>query len=389
MTRRHLDIARQLLRLPTAPFCEQAVSAWVKKFIARRPALRWSEDRWGNLLIKHGRPGRGRSLVFAAHMDHPGFRALGMASTRRIRARWMGGVPERLFPGAKVRFFSGGGWVKGILSSVEPHAEGQGHRFVRIAVNSPVEPGAAGLWDFPDPKVAGARLYARGCDDVAGVASLMALLDEACRPFDVAHGPEPVEGHGRTGRRKASRPFSVFLTRAEEGGFLGAIGACRSRTLPSQSVSVAIETSKELPSARQGDGPIVRVGDRVGIFTPAVTAFLVQAAQRLAARRNGFRYQRKLMDGGTCESSVYVEYGYAAGGLCLALGNYHNVQPSGKSLGPEYIDLNDFEGLVALYLAAVDDFPRYGKAGSLFRNFCERRFRRYQGFFQSPPHSRR
>ena len=34
--------------------------------------------------------------------------------------------------------------------------------------------------------------------------------------------------------------------------------------------------------------------------------------------------QRCLMSGGTCEATAYQLYGYETGGLCIALGNYHN-----------------------------------------------------------------
>lgn len=361
MIERHLRVARALLSLPTAPFGEQAVIEWVKAFAARRPALSLRADRWGNLLIGYrGRKPR-RPLIFCAHLDHPGFMALEMTGPRSLEARWMGGVPEHLFPGAKVRFFSDGKWVKGVVRSTAPAHDAA--RVATITVSGAVAPGAAGMWDFPDPRVAGTRLHARGCDDVAGAASLICLLDDACR-------------------RKEKRAFHVFLTRAEEPGFLGAIGACRTRTLPKDAVIVAVETSKELPGARQGDGPIVRVGDRTAIFSPTVSDYLSAVARDLAKREPRFRAQRKLMDGGTCESAVYVAYGYEAGGLCLALGNYHNIAAGGRALKAEYIDTRDFDNLVRLYRATVEAFDRYGRTAAGFRQSIEKRFAQNRGLFE-------
>jgi endoglucanase len=69
-----------------------------------------------------------------------------------------------------------------------------------------------------------------------------------------------------------------------------------------------------------------------------------------------FRYQRKLMPGGTCEATAYACYGYASTCLCLPLGNYHNMQNidgvlAGKRparIGPEFVSCDDFHGLVLM-----------------------------------------
>jgi endoglucanase len=102
-----------------------------------------------------------------------------------------------------------------------------------------------------------------------------------------------------------------------------------------------------------GDGPILRVGDRSSVFTPAATACCRRVAVDLAQRDKSFVFQRKLMDGGTCESSAYAELGYAATGLCVALGNYHNMDVKRKRIAPEYISVSDFENLVKWFVALV------------------------------------
>jgi hypothetical protein len=58
------------------------------------------------------------------------------------------------------------------------------------------------------------------------------------------------------------------------------------------------------------------------------------------------------MDGGICEASVYLSFGYAAGGLCLPLRNYHNVDWERMQLRAECIDLGDYAALIRLLLAA-------------------------------------
>jgi endoglucanase len=73
------------------------------------------------------------------------------------------------------------------------------------------------------------------------------------------------------------------------------------------------------------------------------------------------------MAGGSCEATAFVAYGHIATGLCLPLGNYHNMNDidgvrSGTNtaprLAPEEISLSDFDGLVNVMLAAaggIDD----------------------------------
>jgi len=42
------------------------------------------------------------------------------------------------------------------------------------------------------------------------------------------------------------------------------------------------------------------------------------------------------MPGGTCEATVYDVYGFTAGSICVALGNYHNMDREKMKIGPEY-----------------------------------------------------
>ena len=83
------------------------------------------------------------------------------------------------------------------------------------------------------------------------------------------------------------------------------------------------------------------------------------------------------MDGGTCESSAYCTLGYEATGLCIALGNYHNVNAARGRLGPEYVDLGDFANVVKWFVElARSPFPYTGRdevlrkqIGDLERNY--------------------
>ncbi len=122
---------------------------------------------------------------------------------------------------------------------------------------------------------------------------------------------------------------------------------------------LAMDTSAQRPFAPQGEGVILRIGDKTSAFTPAVSAHCHQVAQEIAKQDKRFRFQRKLMDGGTCEASAYCALGYEATGVCLSLGNYHNVDTKRKRLAPEYIDLRDYDTAIKLFVGLARTALRY------------------------------
>jgi endoglucanase len=268
-----------------------------------------------------------------------------MIGKERVRAFWRGGVPKEYFVGSPVQFDVDGQWVKGTIKSMTTKdVDGVDRVQTVIAeVESDVPRRSIGMWDFPDPVIRGRQLHARACDDLAGASAMLCAIEELCR---------------------SKRPCDAYFlfTRAEEVGFIGAIAACRLKTIPKRCFVVAMETSSELPNAKMGDGPILRVGDRASAFTHAATAYCHRIARDLQRSDKRFTYQRKLMDGGTCESSAFCRLGYEATGLCVALGNYHNVNTKRKKLSPEYIDLGDFAGVVKWFVElARSPYPYDGR----------------------------
>jgi len=345
--------------LPTAPFCERAPLDFIRRFVAARPALSIRADRFGNLIVRYRRgPARARPVVFAGHLDHPGFIATGTDKTGRVAADFRGWVDRNYFLGQRVRFFTPAGEVVATIDSVdgstrpgrprnaEPRVQSLRNEKpperVTLRARRPIPPGSVGMWDFPGARIRGHTLYARACDDVAGVSAILAALDQLCRT-------------------RARGDCIAFFTRAEEVGFGGALAAVADKVLPRRAIVVAVECSRAIIGVAMGGGPVLRVGDKATIFTPAATAWCQVVAEKLAAADKHFRFQRKLMDGGTCESTVYCHYGYEATGLCLALGNYHNMDRDKKWIAPEFIDLRDFDNLVKWFVAlATTKLPYTG-----------------------------
>jgi endoglucanase len=212
------------------------------------------------------------------------------------------------------------------------------------------------MWDQGEGRVRGGRFYSRVCDDLAGAAGALTMLDELRR-------------------RPPRSPVAVLLTRAEEEGFIGAMAAAtKPRLLRRSDRIIAIECSSQQPFAPQGKGAIVRVGDKASIFHSGLTYYITRLAEDLARRDKGFKYQRALMPGGTCEATVYDVFGFTAASVCVALGNYHNMNREKKRIGPEYIDLSDWRNMVRLFVEIAKKGHEYDGG---HRQLRERLVKRY------------
>ena len=137
---------------------------------------------------------------------------------------------------------------------------------------------------------------------------------------------------------------------------------------------IAIECSAKQPYAKQGDGCIIRIGDRTSVFNSSISYFITQIADALKKRDKTFLYQRALMPGGTCEATVYDVYGFMAGSICVPLGNYHNMDTEKKKIAPEYIDVNDWKNMVKLFVAVARSGHEYQPSHATLLAKIEKRF---------------
>jgi len=325
------DLARRLreiLALPTAPFCEGRVHAAILGAVRASKRLRARSDAFGNLLVVFGR-GRPR-LLFACHTDHPALRAEGDGT-----AAIVGGIRAAALKGARLRGFD----ARGVRGEVVGAVGGKKAGVVRIATSVPCTRGEPLLLDLPRPSLGGRFLRARAIDDLCAVAACLALFD-------------------RLAATRFRGCVGALFTRAEEVGFAGALGWVRTTKTPRSTTIVNLEMSHARPHTPQGNGPILRVGDRITTFDPAVTTELEEAARSHQAKDGSFRWQRALMDGGACEATVYAHAGFRTGALCLPLLNYHNHAPEG-GVAREYVHRDDAAGLVRWMEAYARGFSRF------------------------------
>jgi endoglucanase len=324
-----LRLLREIGTPPTAPYHEDAARSAIERELARLD-IASRRDRWGNVITSHRGGDRHRPVVLVAHMDHPAFDVVEARGTAAI-ARVRGGLFRETFtPPVAIEIHRNGQTIRArgshLTYDIELVNYSIGH--LRLEAERPLEVGDWGILALPAFEHSGDDVRMRAADDLAGCALIVAVLD-ALRS-----------------ERRGHECVGVF-TRAEEPGLFGARLVADDRVLPDDAVVVSIETSRELPGAVHGRGPVIRVGDFHHTFDDVAESYLRVAAERIAPLPT----QRMLMYGGTCEASAFIDAGYATTAIAMPLRNYHNAGPHGPA--PEIISLADFQGAAALLHESV------------------------------------
>ncbi len=334
------EIAGRLLRCPVAPYFEAAARTEVEKICAEH-GLACRRDSFGNVLVHLQTAPKQRPFVLAAHMDHPGFEIVRPLPRGRWLARFQGGVSDNYFKtGIRLRLMPGATPAK-----LGKRAGGE-KEFEIHPLTAPKSAPEFAVWELEDYALQDGHIHARACDDLVGVASILATLIVLKQ-------------------RRARVNVIGVISRAEEIGFRGALAVAASRQLPKDSLVISLETSRELPPVKMGQGVIIRVGDRTSIFDSTATRFLQEVAADLNRRNKSFQFQRALMYGGTCEATAYQEFGFQTAAVCVALGNYHNCAPQNK-IAAEYVSLADACSMVDLLVAGAKQMPNFSHlTGSL------------------------
>ncbi len=358
MSAKHEKYLLDLTGLPTAAGREDHVIAYIEQWARRKRSVRLQRDRYGNLLLKRADARSRKPILITAHMDHPAFVVVQQLGPRRVLAEFRGGVHNEYFVNSRVRLHLGGlEPVRGrVVNLDQPEASVQFKQAtIELTKTVVAEAGDILTWDLPSPKITRGRLHAPACDDLAGAAAALAAFEVLLKKTS-----------GGASGGTSGGDVRVLLTRAEEVGFVGAIGACKSGLIPKGARLIALEASKSFAESPIGGGPIIRVGDRTSSFDPDLTYRVGRVAQAIEERDAKYNWQRKLMPGGTCEASAYQSYGLTATCVCLPLGNYHNMCPLAETpekqrgkrssatrtskarIGSEVISIADYHGLIRL-----------------------------------------
>ena len=336
---RLMDLLARLLTLPTAPFHERFVSMFICEEL-ERAGLDFHLDDYGNIIAVYGDGSDEAACV--AHMDHPGFEIV-EARERRAECDWFGGVDAKYFIGARVVIYdqsSGAMRARASVEKIVRSAQGRVERIVLKITQGEAMRGDFGSWDLVAFRPRGERVYTKAADDLVGCAVIIGALTELKK-------------------RGSARGLRGIFSRAEEQGFIGTLGMLQAGSLSPSARILSVETSKALPGVILGGGPVIRLGDRTSMFHHKMALFMDYVAREMLKKDRSFAYQRRVMDGGTCEATPYQLRGYVTGGIAVPLHNYHNQ--GRKRIGPEAVDLRDVEGAIKFLVemaARMDEFER-------------------------------
>ena len=354
-----LHLLERLLSLPTAPFHERFVSAFLRQEL-EKGGLDYHLDNCGNIIA--GRGGGENSLACVAHMDHPGFEIV-EGGERRAEAQWHGGVDAKYFIGARVVIYdrsSGALRARGAVEKVSKNPQGRVERMA-LRIQGGAARGDFGAWDLVPFRRRGEMIYTKGADDLVGCAIILAALKELKK-------------------RGIKGGIQGIFTRAEEQGFIGTLGMIQSQSLPAGTRIISIETSKALPGVKLGGGPVIRLGDRTSMFHHRMVIFMDYVAREMQKRERRFVYQRRVMDGGTCEATPYQLKGHITGGIAVPLHNYHN---QGKTrIAPEGVHLKDVAGAASLLVEMVERWEDFKAPTEEIRKRFDGLWQKYSGRLQ-------
>ncbi|HLD98763.1 MAG TPA: hypothetical protein VJB59_00805 [Bdellovibrionota bacterium] len=346
-----------ILSQPTAPFRERNVIRTITAEF-EKAGVPYFADPIGNIVVGVDSQKSYKKLlvtrspseplrVFIAHMDHPGFHGLEWKSESDLLIKWHGGSPVHSLENAGVFVADSTGYLaEGKIVSAELRPNGLAIDKALVHLESPESLKS----EYPDPEMLFGAFRFREPIWTEGDIYYTKAADDLVGSFTIASLALDLWSRGK----KPKIPFLGLLTRAEEVGFIGAIGHLELGWLQKAKrplLCVSLETSRTLPDAEIGKGPVVRLGDRFTVFdAKSLRVFLDVAEKALPGR-----FQRRVMDGGTCEGSAATVYGFPTVAISIPLGNYHNQSFEGgpDSLGPlgpapEFVHRADVAGMIEL-----------------------------------------
>ncbi len=357
--------------LPTCAGREGRLVRFIENWVSEREDLELERDASGNLTVGFKGERSGSPVYFTAHLDHPAFAVERVIAPNVLELAFRGGVMDDYFPGTRVEVVTEGDvrYAGVITEATEATSESPYKHFL-----CELDEEAEGIttrdiarWLLPEAEITDGILHTHACDDLAAAACAMVAMDR-------------IRDERARGEHQAD--VRLLFTRAEEVGFIGALAAVRHGTIPAEAKVIALENSRAFSESPIGGGPIVRVGDRLTIFSPRLTDDIARIAEDIAGGPASpkasqkesdmpkWKWQRKLMAGGACEATVFCHAGLDATCVCLPLGNYHNMANLDEAqagtlneyeIAREYVSMDDARGMIDLLAACgsrLADPPR-------------------------------
>jgi putative aminopeptidase FrvX len=362
---RHEAFLTSILSSPAAPFRERHVISTITAEMDRL-GVPFFQDPHGNLVVGVSSKAEYLKLVrekskepvrvFIAHLDHPGFHGTRWRSPTELEFKFHGGGPTQHLVGAPVWIADREGWfAEGHIREAQLTKTGRSIESGVVEVpledrpcrkRAPKPTDLYGGFRFRAPVwQEGSIVYTKAADDLVGsFATASVAIELFARDAKKTRAKRPSK----------RPPFIGLLTRAEEVGFIGALAHFELGWLKQAKrpvLCVSLETSRTLPGADIGKGPVVRLGDKFGVFDARALHVFTKLARKVLPDA----HQKRVMDGGTCEGTAAMCFGFPTVAISVPLGNYHNQSLEGgpDSAGPggpapEFVHRDDIAGLITL-----------------------------------------
>jgi putative aminopeptidase FrvX len=338
--RKHIELLKDLIFTPGVSGWEDAVRAKIKSAVSKHGTT--SVDALGNLTLTIGRGDR--HALFVAHMDEIGLVVRHIEDNGYLRVRTVGGLDERVLAGRTVDVYPEGRGepVPGVIGLKPPHLmkdrEKEMAQVVRaedilvdLGTRSRAETEALGITKLTPiilrkhfSELANDLVASRGFDDRLGCAALIEALELidpkalGCRITFAWSVQEELGLRGAYALGNTLRPDYAI-----------AIDSCTTGDSP----QVEFHLSAVIP----GDGPVLRMYDRVAFASRVMMKHITEAAAA-----EGIPLQ-VAVTGGTTDGAALQTFGTAMMALAVPVRYVHSPT--------EVMSLRDYVNLVRLVAA--------------------------------------
>ncbi len=353
---RHL---RAVLECPTAPLHESEVMAFISTFGSLR-GLSETRDAYGNLVLTlegHvGLPHEGHApLTFLAATDHPGCEIVAVAGNI-AEAIWHGELPAASVGDARLRFFGSNVPRAARITSLSTRTTPGGEVVVDRLLLSPegrVHVGDFGVLDFPGVSTEGEWLRARGASQLVGTGLLLELLDRlVLGRLDLGRLDLGRLDLGRLALGRSTARVQAVFVRASVLMHAGALAALKSGIfLAGQSV-ISVHGCPEQPGASCGGGPVLRLGDALGLYDPGLCRALAQLASRHHLS-DGHPFQLAHLPVGHSDAGVLGLHGLSTAAITVPIRSDGELGPGRQ---PEWFCTSDALACVDLMATIISNW---------------------------------
>ncbi|MEO1170704.1 MAG: hypothetical protein AAFX94_01460 [Myxococcota bacterium] len=320
---------QSLANTKTAPYQEvdavAAVSEWLNQLNIQNET-----DKYGNLMcrVRKGMPRR--TVAFITHLDRPALRATSVKAAA-VQVNAEGPIPGNGFKSAKLVFpKTKEGEIKATVGSSKGNGRTESASLKAPAKGPFPEAGDFATFDIEGFSRKENKLKGGGLSVGTSVAAIIAAL------ADLSDGSSPVDA------------YAVF-TRSRHADAGGAVALSVDFPMPRDTILLAVDAVPENGEVKRGGGPVVLMGDTQGPFDPRATAVLLGAAAEIKGKK--FDYQRGAALDSQLLPSVFLAFGFSAGGVAIPTANHLCFGPRG--VAPEEQDLRDVQNVVELCCGAA------------------------------------